>query len=74
MEGQFAHDLYNKSFSNQLESDETDTLQQKNKWWRLVIDRGGPIPNDVYEYSFDEFFGLYCKAIDPELQDLVKST
>ena len=25
MEGQFEHDLYNESFSNQLESNETDT-------------------------------------------------
>ena len=29
MEGQFEHDLYNKSFSNQIESDEIDTLQRR---------------------------------------------
>ena len=33
MEGQFEHDLYNKSFSNQIESnDENDTLQQRIEW------------------------------------------
>ena len=31
MEGQFEHDLYKKSFSNQLESDQTDTSKQRIK-------------------------------------------
>ena len=45
MEGQFGLDLYNKSFSNKLvpDVDEKDTLQQRIKWWMLIIDRGGPI-------------------------------
>ena len=74
IEGQFEHDLYNKSFSNQLESDdETDTVQQRIKRWMLVVDRGGPIRNDVYDYTFDELYLLYLKAIDPEMQDLVKT-
>ena len=38
----------------------------------LVIDRGGPIPNDVYDYSFDELFDLYRNAIVPEMQELVE--
>ena len=29
MEVQYEHDLYDKSFSNQIESDENDTLQQR---------------------------------------------
>ena len=29
MEGQFEHDLYNKSFNNQFESHDLDTLQQR---------------------------------------------
>ena len=37
-----------------------------------VVDRGGSIPNDVYDYSFGELFSLYRKAIDPEMQDLAK--
>ena len=55
MEGQFEHDLYNESFSNQLESDKIGTSQQKNKWWMVGVDRGGPIPDDVYDFSFAEF-------------------
>ena len=73
MEGQFEHDLYIKSFSNQLESDETDTLQQKIDWWSVVVDRGGPIPNDIFDCSFAELYNLYRKAIDPEMRDLFKS-
>ena len=35
IESQFEHDLDNKTFSNQLESeDEVDTLQLKIEWWR----------------------------------------
>ena len=70
MEGQFEHDLYNKSFSNQIESDETDTLQRRIDWWMMVIVRGGVIPDNVYDYNFNELFGLYRKAIDPEMRDL----
>ena len=40
----------------------------------LVVDRGGPIPNNVYDYTFDELYKLYREAIDPEMQDLVEST
>ena len=70
MEGQFEHDLKNKSFNNQLESDKTDTLQPRIKWWIMVVEKVGPIHNDVYDYSVDELFGLYRKAIEPEMQDL----
>ena len=74
MEGQFEHDLINKSFSSQLESeDETDTLERRIKWWMLIIDRGGSILNNVYDHSFDELFGLYRKAIDPEMKKLAKT-
>ena len=59
MEGQFEHDLYNKSFSNQLESDKTDTFKQRIKLWMIVVDSGGPILNHVFDYSFDELFDLY---------------
>ena len=72
MEGHFEHDFYNRSLSNQLESDETDTLQQRIECWIVVVDRVGPIPNKVYEYSFAELFNLYRKAIDPEKRELVK--
>ena len=69
MEGQFEHDLYKKSFSNQLESDRTDSLLERTDCLRMVVDRGGPIPNDVFEKNSDELFGLYRKTIDPEMQE-----
>ena len=74
MEGQFEHNLYSKFFSNQLESDEDgiDTLQQRIKWCMVVIDRRGLIPHNVYDYTLGELFGLYRKAIDPEMPDLLK--
>ena len=70
MEGQFENDLYNKSFSNQIESDENDTLQQKIEWWMTVVDRGGLISDNAYEYNLGDLFVSY--TIDPEMQDLVK--
>ena len=73
MEGQFEHDLCNKPFSNQLESDETDTLEQRIKWWMTVFDRAGPIANDVFHCSFSESFNLNRRAIDTEIRELVKS-
>ena len=73
MEGQFEHDLYNSSFSNQFESgDENDTLQQRIEWCMTVVDRGGPIPDNAYEYNLGDLFSLYRKAIDPEKQYLIK--
>ena len=49
MEGQFEHGLYNKSFSNQIESDETDNLQLRIEWWMTIVDRRGPIPDNVFD-------------------------
>ena len=72
MEGQFEHDLFNKNFSNQIESDENDTLQQRIEWWMTVVDRGGLIPDNAYDYNLGDLFSLYRKAIDPEMQDLAK--
>ena len=71
--GKIEHDLYDKYLSNQFESDETDTLEQKTDWWKTVVDRGVPITNDFYDCSFGELFRLHRKAIYPEMQDLVKS-
>ena len=67
MKGQSEHDLYIKSFSNQLESDdEVDTLQQRIEWWRVVVDKLGIKPNVVYDYTFANFYMLYHKTIDHE--------
>ena len=59
--------------NSQLESDddEIDTLQQRIEWWMLVVDNVGPIYNNVYDYTFDELYVLYRKAIDPEKRDLI---
>ena len=47
LEGRFERDLYNKSCTNQLESEEMDTLQQRIEKWMLVVDNGGPITTKV---------------------------
>ena len=39
----------------------------------IEVDRGGPIPNDIFDYTSDDLYILYRKALDPELQDLVKA-
>ena len=49
-----------------------DTLQQMIDWWMMVVSSGGPIHNDVYAYTFKESFGLYRRATDPEICELVK--
>ena len=74
IEVQFEHDLYKKSFSFQLKSDdEVDTLQQGIEWFMVVVDRMGVEPNDVYDYTFDELYMLYRKTIDPEMENLVEA-
>ena len=37
-----------------------------------VVNRGGLIPDNAYEYNLGDLFSLYRKAIDPEMQDFVK--
>ena len=55
VEDQFEHNLYYKLFSNQLESEDgTDTFERRIEWWMLIINKIGPIPHNVYEYSFGE--------------------
>ena len=49
-----------------------ESLPQRIEWWMVIVDRGGPILNDVYDYNLAELFNLYRKTKDPELQRLVK--
>ena len=49
-----------------------ETLQQRVKWWMTIVNRGGPIRNNVFDCTFVEVFGLYRKAIDPEKREFVK--
>ena len=73
MKDQFEHNLFINCFSSQLESDKTDTLQQRINWWMMVVDKEGPIPNNVCEFSFAEVFNLCREAIDPEMQKFVET-
>ena len=56
MIAQFTQGLHNKNISlqDQGESDENDTLRKRNKFWFNVIDVGGPISDDVYDYDYNE--------------------
>ena len=50
MKCQVQHELYNKSSGNQLEYDETDISHDgRIKFWMIVVDRGGPIPNNIFD-------------------------
>ena len=48
-------DLLNKSFSlqDQGKGDQIDTLLNRIKFWLNVIDMGGPIPDNVYDYDYN---------------------
>ena len=39
----------------------------------MVVDTGGPKPNDVFDYNFAELCTLYRTTIDPEKWEMVKS-
>ena len=36
-----------------------------------VVDREGPIPNNIYHFSLAELYNLYRKAIDHELEKII---
>ena len=44
---QFEHDLYIKSFNEEVKFNERDILQKTIISWRTIVSRGGPIPNNV---------------------------
>ena len=56
MIGQFKQYLNNKNFSPQIQDkcNEGDFFQRKNKLWLNVIDMGGPIPGNVYDYEYND--------------------
>ena len=72
MEGQFELDWYNRSFSNQVKSYENDTFDNRIAIWLLIVHRRRPIPDNVNKYHMDKKFNLWCKAPDPEMQELSK--
>ena len=63
---QFEHDLINKSFSSDIKQNESDTLQIRINAWNKIIRNHGPIPNNIYDYSFIETLELAQTAIDSE--------
>ena len=57
MIAQFRQVLYKKNFSlqDQGKNDQIDTLGNRNNFWLNIIDEtGGPIPDDVYSYDYNE--------------------
>ena len=55
MIAQIKQNLYNKNFSLQDQGKcvETDTLQKRKKIGPNVIDVGGTIPDNVYDYDYN---------------------
>ena len=59
VESQFEHDLYNKSFGGEDTFSDSVTLEDRvNSWLSIIKWLGGPIPNNVFDYSFDEMLEL----------------
>ena len=57
MTAHFEQDLYDKSFSlqDQSKGDQIDTLQNRIKFWCIIIvDTGGPTPDDIYSYDYND--------------------
>ena len=63
---QFEDDLFNKSFSSEIKENESDTFQIRINAWDKIIRNRGPIPNNIYDYSFIETLELARTAIDSE--------
>ena len=58
----FKQDLYNKHFSRQGQGkkDENDSLWKRNKLWPNNFDMGGPIPDNVHDWFYNDGKGLFC--------------
>ena len=76
MIAQCKQDLYNKSFSHQDQNKRDDGLQKrKNKWPNYVVNKGGPIPENVYDYDHNDLGLAYFSRgakYDPGLRELEK--
>ena len=62
----FEHDLINKSFPSEIKENESDTFQIRINAWHKIVRNHGPIPNNIYDYSFIETLELARTAIDSE--------
>ena len=73
VEGHFEHDLCNKFFNGEDRFSDSVTLENRNKSWISIFERlGGPIPNNVFDYTFEKMQKLHVKAFQPELLELRK--
>ena len=56
MIAQFEQYLYNKNFGrqDQRKSDQLETLQNRMKIWLHISDMGGPIPDNLFDYDFND--------------------
>ena len=51
----FKQDLYNKNFTlqDQGKDDEIDTLENRIKFWTIIISNAqGPVPDNLYDYDY----------------------
>ena len=77
MIAQCKQDLHNKNFSlqDQGKSDQIDILQKRIRFWLKNFDSGGPIPDNLCDYDYEnEGLDLsVCGAkIFPEIRELKK--
>ena len=75
MIAQFKQDFYNKNFSLQDKGkgDKINTLQNRIKFWLNVIDMGGPLPNNLFGYDFNDDGLDHCvhgAKLFPETREL----
>ena len=56
MVAQFEQGFSNNNFSlqDQSKGDQIDTLQNKLKFWLNVIDMAGPIPDNIFDYEYND--------------------
>ena len=69
---QFEYDFYIKSFSKEVKFNDRGSLQNRITSWRTIVNRGIPIPNNVYDFNFEEFLDLSLTALLPERQEFAK--
>ena len=75
MIAQFKQDLFNKNFSLQDRDKRDNSLQKRIKFWLnyVVVNEGAPIPDNVYDYDYNDDALVYLlrgAKNDLELREL----
>ena len=70
LEEQFMHDWYNKSSGDEDRFSDSVTPQDRNNAWFTTAKRVEPLPNNVFDYNFEELFEIPHIVIQPELLEL----